>query len=358
MRPHSTSFARREFLRFLAASPYVAALGGVAAYLERSPLIAQNQASTDVIASADARRAGLRRGGAAESDARPLGSLVSGVDDDVTLRAGGTATGACGCRGVSAAYQGHAGRVVQHYMADLPVRRAENPFTPTANSVARASARDVTMPVRRIHQGRASTRRSNPGVYSSTPRNSRGNGAAVAARQAAGCSVALTVSNTTGRNSETYLRTRRKNLYRRTREGGPGGGLRPMTPTSRYRADAGRIRMDWAFVDRLRKSWKGKLIIKGNRHTKMPRWRSNTASAIRSNQWTFHETERATSKRCRKSWPKCADGFRCSSTAVCAAAHTSSSWPLARAVIGRPFFGASGTFGRGRRQRARILRGG
>jgi len=32
---HSRLTARREFLRFLAASPYVAALGGVAAFLER-----------------------------------------------------------------------------------------------------------------------------------------------------------------------------------------------------------------------------------------------------------------------------------------------------------------------------------
>ena len=39
----SRSRARREFLKFLAASPYVAALGGVAAFLERGPL-AQNTA--------------------------------------------------------------------------------------------------------------------------------------------------------------------------------------------------------------------------------------------------------------------------------------------------------------------------
>jgi hypothetical protein len=47
----SRSTARREFLKFLAASPYVAALGGVAAFLERGPL-AQNTAPTaDVIQS-------------------------------------------------------------------------------------------------------------------------------------------------------------------------------------------------------------------------------------------------------------------------------------------------------------------
>src|SRR5438445_10855038 len=36
--PISTSTARREFLRFLAASPYVAMLGGVTAFLEQSGL--------------------------------------------------------------------------------------------------------------------------------------------------------------------------------------------------------------------------------------------------------------------------------------------------------------------------------
>jgi len=34
----STLTARREFIKFLAASPYVAALGGVAAFFEQSGL--------------------------------------------------------------------------------------------------------------------------------------------------------------------------------------------------------------------------------------------------------------------------------------------------------------------------------
>src|SRR5467141_2310345 len=45
----ATDTARREFLKFLAASPYVAALGGVAAYLERNVLAQSTQESTDVI---------------------------------------------------------------------------------------------------------------------------------------------------------------------------------------------------------------------------------------------------------------------------------------------------------------------
>ena len=89
--------------------------------------------------------------------------------------------------------------------------------------------------------------------------------------EAAGCSViALTVDNTTGRLSETYLRTRPKDLQQceACHEGDPGS---PQTYFSRpmYQGInmAGVLRqdpaMDWAFVDRLRKFWRGKLIIKG-----------------------------------------------------------------------------------------------
>jgi isopentenyl diphosphate isomerase/L-lactate dehydrogenase-like FMN-dependent dehydrogenase len=85
--------------------------------------------------------------------------------------------------------------------------------------------------------------------------------------EAAGCSViALTVDNTTGRNSETYLRTRPKDLAQcaACHEGGPGGGPRPMTaPLTMPGGRGSNPAMDWAFVDRLRTFWRGKLIIKG-----------------------------------------------------------------------------------------------
>jgi 4-hydroxymandelate oxidase len=85
--------------------------------------------------------------------------------------------------------------------------------------------------------------------------------------EAAGCSViALTVDNTTGRNSETYLRTRPKDLKQcdACHEGGPGGGPRPMTaPLTMPGGRGTNPAMDWTFVDRLRAFWKGRLIIKG-----------------------------------------------------------------------------------------------
>ena len=49
--PASTSAARREFLKFLAASPYVAALGGVTAFLQQGALAQDIQLVSDVITS-------------------------------------------------------------------------------------------------------------------------------------------------------------------------------------------------------------------------------------------------------------------------------------------------------------------
>src|SRR5207248_1518184 len=85
----STSAARREFLKFLAASPYVAALGGVAAFLEQRGLAQPAQAAADVIAKpADALNV-FDFEEAARRKVLPghWAYMASGVDDDVTLRA-------------------------------------------------------------------------------------------------------------------------------------------------------------------------------------------------------------------------------------------------------------------------------
>jgi isopentenyl diphosphate isomerase/L-lactate dehydrogenase-like FMN-dependent dehydrogenase len=85
----------------------------------------------------------------------------------------------------------------------------------------------------------------------------------------AGCQVvALTVDNTTGRNSETYLRTRPKDLRQcgACHEGGTGPGIkerRMYDGIDMSGVGTQNPAMDWAFVDRIRKSWKGKFIIKG-----------------------------------------------------------------------------------------------
>ena len=80
--------------------------------------------------------------------------------------------------------------------------------------------------------------------------------------------IALTVDNTTGRNSETYLRTRPKDLRpcAACHEGEPGTAIneRPMYDgIDMTGVTTQNPAMDWAFADRIRKFWKGKFIIKG-----------------------------------------------------------------------------------------------
>jgi isopentenyl diphosphate isomerase/L-lactate dehydrogenase-like FMN-dependent dehydrogenase len=82
--------------------------------------------------------------------------------------------------------------------------------------------------------------------------------------EAAGSTViALTVDNILGRNSETYLRTRPKDLKQcnTCHPSGPGSGPRPMTEG--LPRGGARVPIDWAFVERLRKRWSGTFIIKG-----------------------------------------------------------------------------------------------
>ena len=87
--------------------------------------------------------------------------------------------------------------------------------------------------------------------------------------EAAGCTViALTVDNTTGRNSETFLRTRPKDVQQCTTchesAAGPSAQERPMYDGIDMTGVAMQNpAMDWAFADRIRKSWKGKFLIKG-----------------------------------------------------------------------------------------------
>ncbi len=78
--------------------------------------------------------------------------------------------------------------------------------------------------------------------------------------------IALTVDNTTGRFSESYLRNRPKDLTQcgACHKGDPGDREFPMLAG----IDMKGVRrqdpaMDWDYVDRIRGYWKGKFVIKG-----------------------------------------------------------------------------------------------
>src|SRR5579863_4978007 len=85
----SVGTARREFLKFLAASPYVAALGGVTAFLEQSGLAQDPRETAEVIASPAQALNVFDFEEAAHRKVQPghWAYMASGVDDDATLRA-------------------------------------------------------------------------------------------------------------------------------------------------------------------------------------------------------------------------------------------------------------------------------
>jgi isopentenyl diphosphate isomerase/L-lactate dehydrogenase-like FMN-dependent dehydrogenase len=282
----STLTARREFLRFLAASPYVAALGGTAAFLGRS--IIAEAAAQQTSGLIDDPKAAITVFDFEEAAHRkvPQGHwayMTSGVDDDGTIRANRAAFGQVQLRPrrlrdatkvdmrvdlFGTTYNSPificpvGGQGAFHPESEVAVARAAKArgTLQFLSTVASSSVEDVNRALGR------------PVFYQFYAPNSWAVSEQMLRRvEAAGCTVvALTVDNTTGRLSETYLRTRPKDLKQceACHEGGPGSEVSYYTrPIYQGINMKGVLRqdpaMDWAFVDRLRKFWRGKLIIKG-----------------------------------------------------------------------------------------------
>jgi len=281
----STSKARREFLKFLAASPYVAAVGGVAAFFPRGALAQRPAEESNFISGpADA----LNVFDFEEIAHRRVlpghwAYMASGGDDDATLRAN---------REVFSHVRLRPRRLRDATKVDMRVdlfgtvynspiftcpTGGEKSFHPDGElAVARAARARGTLQVLSTMTSTAIedvNKALGRPVWQQLYAPSSWNACEQLLRrvEAAGTTVvALTVDNTTGRNSETYLRTRPKDLNQCTacHEGAPGAG-----PSMRERPMFDGINMtgvrapypamDWAFVDRLRKFWKGKFIIKG-----------------------------------------------------------------------------------------------
>jgi 4-hydroxymandelate oxidase len=278
------SAARREFLKFLAASPYVAAFGGVAAFLDERALAQRGSgdgAIVDVIASPGDALNVLDFEEAARRKVLPghWAYMASGVDNDVTLRAN---------REGYSHVQLRPRRLRDATQVDMRVDLFGTTYNspifccPTGGeksfhadgevAVARAAKARGTLQIlsTAASTGIEDVNRAlgRPAWYQLyAPRSWEANEHLLRRVEAAGSTViALTVDNTTGRNSETYLRTRPKDLNQcnACHPEGPGSGLRPMTADLTMPGGRGsNPAMDWAFVDRLRHAWKGKLIIKG-----------------------------------------------------------------------------------------------
>ncbi len=268
---------RRAFLKFLAVSPYIAALGGLSAVAfdtqQASELITDPKQALDVMDFEEVAHRKVNPGHWAY--------MASGVDDDFTIKANRE-----GFKHV----QLRPSRLHDATKVDMRVELfgttynspiftcptgGEKSFDPDGElAVARAAKARGTL--------QALSTATSTGVedvckalgrpvwYQLYATSSLAATEKIVRRvEAAGCPViALTVDNTTGRNSQTYLRTRPKDLTQCAVCHGPGE-----PPGTRGRPmyegiDLTGVRtqnpaMDWAFVDALRKVVKVKLMIKG-----------------------------------------------------------------------------------------------
>jgi 4-hydroxymandelate oxidase len=281
MTHHPTSTARRQFLKFIAASPYVAALGGVASFLQRNALAQRSQETSDVIAGPGEALNVFDFEEVAHRKVQPghWAYMASGVDDDATLRANRD-----GYKHVQLRPRRLRDATKVDMRVDLFGTMYNSPIFLCPTGGEKSFHPDGELAVARAARARGTLQflstATSTGVEDVNkalgrpvwyqlyaPSSWEANELLLRRVEAAGCSViALTVDNTTGRNSETYLRTRPKDLTQcaACHEGAPGGGPRPMTaPLTMPGGRGSNPAMDWAFVDRLRKFWKGRLIIKG-----------------------------------------------------------------------------------------------
>ena len=277
MRPSAVSNQhRRAFLKFLAASPYVAALGGIRAFAQSAPEIASvigdPKNALDVMDFEEAAHRKVMPGHWAY--------MVSGVDDDLTLRINRDAyrhiqlrprrlrdatkvdmrTELFGAVYNSPIYTCPTGAEgAFHPDGELAVARATK-----ARGAMQVLSTSTSTPVEDVNQ--AHGRPAWFQLYAPTKWEVCEQ--IVRRVEAAGCPViALTVDNTTGRNSETYLRTRPKDASqcllchesmdpskqpRKMYKGIDMTGVGRENPA-----------MTWEFVDRLRKAVSVKLFIKG-----------------------------------------------------------------------------------------------
>jgi 4-hydroxymandelate oxidase len=273
------STSRRALPQYLAASPYIATLSGLAACVpefafgQGADLIATPAQALDVFDFEEVAHRNVQPGHWA--------FMSSGVDDDATLRANRD-----GFRHIELRPRRLRdatrvdmrvelfGTVYQSPIFTCPTG-GEKSFNPDGElAVARAAKARGTLQFLSTSTSTAvedvNAALGRPVWYQLYAPSSWDVCEKLLRRvESAGCSVlALTVDNTTGRNSETYLRTRPKDLHQcaACHQGEPGTNIRERPMYDGIDITGGSTQnpaMDWAFLDRLRQRWKGKLLIKG-----------------------------------------------------------------------------------------------
>lgn len=273
----SLTHHRRAFLRFLAGSPYIAALGGLEAIAQKTAqdagVITDPKEALNVFDFEEAARRKVQPGHWAY--------MASGVDDDATLHANHEAYKHIQLRprrlrdATKVDMRTELFGVVYNSPIFTCPTGGEKSFHPDGElAVARATKARGTMQilstatstgvedVNRAHGRPVWYQLYAPSAWEACEK-------IVRRVEAAGCPViALTVDNTTGRNSETYLRTRPKDLgqCKACHENGAGPSIRErkMYDGINMTGVSGQnLAMTWEFVDRLRKATSLKLFIKG-----------------------------------------------------------------------------------------------
>jgi 4-hydroxymandelate oxidase len=279
----TTSADRRRFLKFLAASPYVAALGGVTAFMQRSAFAQDAKEASDVIASPAKAFDVFDFEEPARRNIPPAhwAFMASGVDDDATIRANRE-----GFQHVQLRPRRlrDATKVDMH--VDLFGTTYDSPIFVCPVGVQKTFHPDGELAVARAAKARGTLQFLATGTTFNIEEVNQALGRPVWQQlyvpstwdaceqilrkvESAGCAVlALTVDSTTGINSETYLRDRRKDPRpcAACHEGEPTRETKGRRIYEGIDMKGAKIRnasLDWAFVDRIRKSWKGKLLIKG-----------------------------------------------------------------------------------------------
>lgn len=280
---HPRTTARREFLKFLAASPYVAALGGVTSFLQRNLFAQDAPDNSSIITDPSAALDVFDFEAAAHRKVQPghWSYMVSGVDDDATLRANREGFKSIRLRPRRLRDATKVDLRTQFFGTayDSPIflcpTGGERSYWPEGELAVAAAAKargtlqilstSTSVPIEAVNKALGRPiwyQLYAPGSWEPCEKMLR-------RVQAAGCSVLiLTVDNITGRFSETYLRTRPKDLRQcaACHEGEPGTAIseRPMydgiNMTGVVRVSTA---LDWNFADRLRKFWPGKFLIKG-----------------------------------------------------------------------------------------------
>jgi 4-hydroxymandelate oxidase len=268
---------RRAFLRFLAGSPYVAALGGICAFAQRAPEL------LDFITDPKEALSVLDFETAARRNVLPVhwAHLASGVDDDATLRANRE-----GYQHVQLRPRRLRDATKVDMRCDLFGVVYDSAIFTCPTSGEKSLHPDGELAIARATKARGTMQMLSTSTSTSVEEVNAAHGRPVWFQlfaptvwapceklvrrvEAAGCPViALTVDNTTGRNSETYLRALPKDLRPclTCHEGGLGptvNGRRMYDGIDMSGAAMQNPRMTWELVDRLRQATTLKLLIKG-----------------------------------------------------------------------------------------------